>query len=675
MGKSVRSRNEFTNGDDRLNCMKTIATFLHANYPNDLLMPVKVGSKHPEYPHKGDAWSWSKYFALASKQHTMSTDVCILLNDLCVVDVDDVEIARELEAAFPILLQSPCESTKKGFHYWFTRPISADELGYYDGAAQRRTHIDFKSVCATNTSGVVVIAPSTDKRWVRSLWATPLQDIPFEIMDAVATPRITARQRTLSFDDGDNIVIKESGYLNLMSYFEPFSDDILIDVVPVPCSAATFVELYHILQWNELSCPRPSRKLFKELLQVADMLGLSPKVMKRLSSGVPRFQLDMYEACPEWWSTLTEEKLWRKNGAKDDDILIDVNDDLSKSLLYETLPCMANQVNRSTPDGNMWLFPRIVVPKYDSRHVLKRHPLNTSKYPDIVLQILQRYPSKIILAGGAVLGQVSRWVENGTDFDLFIVGVDAEEATTILNEIRTNFSSKICKVLGTSNAITLLIGNVVIVQIILRLYQNIAQVLVGFDLVPSKIGAFYDMQGNFTVKVAPSWIPSMRHMAFPIDTTTWGYASVVRHLKYKKKGFQIYLPGNRRAALYDVRTGVKNKKSTHGLSALFRAEFFTMQDRWCDKGRQLSACEVRKSIRKLKYDTDYGVISKALGALAYIMRALFKKRSHVMDETDNTAYTFAICDPSKSCMAMFHPLNANIWEAYDMAHLARLLEL
>ena len=59
------------------------------------------------------------------------------------------------------------ERTNRGFHYWFKRPAIADSLGYFDGAAQREPKIDFKSICSTGTSGVILVAPSPGKTWIR----------------------------------------------------------------------------------------------------------------------------------------------------------------------------------------------------------------------------------------------------------------------------------------------------------------------------------------------------------------------------------------------------------------------------------------------------------------------------------------------------------------------------
>ena len=40
---------------------------------------------------------------------------------LCVIDLDDPSQQSALEAQFPVLLNVPCERTKRGLHYFFAR--------------------------------------------------------------------------------------------------------------------------------------------------------------------------------------------------------------------------------------------------------------------------------------------------------------------------------------------------------------------------------------------------------------------------------------------------------------------------------------------------------------------------------------------------------------------------
>lgn len=124
--------------DGDLNAL--IDVLLHS-YPNDILTVCRRREKFPVYPHVTRPWTWGDFLKILTDEKTDARflakyDVGILLHDLCVVDVDSVELATELEAAFPVLLAVPCEKTAKGFHYYFQRSQLADDRGYFDGAGQ-----------------------------------------------------------------------------------------------------------------------------------------------------------------------------------------------------------------------------------------------------------------------------------------------------------------------------------------------------------------------------------------------------------------------------------------------------------------------------------------------------------------------------------------------------------
>ncbi|PNH02251.1 putative helicase [Tetrabaena socialis] len=187
-----------------MNPVTELATWLLKDYPNDLLMPVKTGTKEPVRPHKNGAWSW-ELFELYRKD---ITDVGILLRDLCVADFDDVDTALSFEKAFPELLEAPKENTRKGCHYFFRRPDYADAEGYFDGSRQHsELPVDFKSVCSTGTSGLICVCPSPNKVWVRPPWMHPPQDISRELLDSICTPRSKSKSKSVSkLDVVHNIV-------------------------------------------------------------------------------------------------------------------------------------------------------------------------------------------------------------------------------------------------------------------------------------------------------------------------------------------------------------------------------------------------------------------------------------------------------------------------------------
>jgi P4 family phage/plasmid primase-like protien len=166
--------------------------YLRETYPEDVLMPLKsAGRKEPRYAHRGGRWTWSSYDAFRSKFRT-HTEFGVLLKTLCAIDVDDEDTARLLEEEFECLGRAPMERTSKGRHYMFVRPASADAEGFYDGARQHGAVLkaDFKSVCSTGTSGLLVCAPSAGKEWVRPPWYHAPFELPRALLERVARSRI-----------------------------------------------------------------------------------------------------------------------------------------------------------------------------------------------------------------------------------------------------------------------------------------------------------------------------------------------------------------------------------------------------------------------------------------------------------------------------------------------------
>ncbi|KXZ42432.1 hypothetical protein GPECTOR_147g16 [Gonium pectorale] len=159
--------------------LSRLILWLKADFPRDVVMPM-TSRKEPCFAHKGGAWTWLRLdeclpsmmrcpksltqvreATLAQQQQ----HVGILLRELCVLDFDDEATALSYESLFLELREAPCETTCKGRHYFFRRPAFTDSKGFYDGARQTADEVDFKSVCATGTSGTIVVAPSDGKSW------------------------------------------------------------------------------------------------------------------------------------------------------------------------------------------------------------------------------------------------------------------------------------------------------------------------------------------------------------------------------------------------------------------------------------------------------------------------------------------------------------------------------
>lgn len=173
--------------------------WLRHNFPRDVIMPM-TPNKEPKFPHKSGAWNWQRWTEYHENNNknnnNKNVNIGILLRDLCVVDFDDEQTAIDYERQFPELTDAPCERTRKGRHYFFVRPGVADAHGFYDGARQteqsRLDKVDFKSVCATGTSGTIVVAPSQGKEWIRPPWeCRKPSELPTELLERIAAPRST----------------------------------------------------------------------------------------------------------------------------------------------------------------------------------------------------------------------------------------------------------------------------------------------------------------------------------------------------------------------------------------------------------------------------------------------------------------------------------------------------
>lgn len=190
-----------------------LENFLRANHPDNVIMPLRSKEKCPAYPHKGGKWTWQD-FDTWMQGVRVPTDVGILLRGLVVLDADSEERVQKLELKYPALTTCPCVETRKGKHYYFLRTSLCDELGMTDtpGILDK---LDFKTVTASYvdnssgnpiaTAGVIVVPPSTNKTWVRSIVETPLIPIPDEIVQYLSTQKKGKRGGSVSHSNPKNV--------------------------------------------------------------------------------------------------------------------------------------------------------------------------------------------------------------------------------------------------------------------------------------------------------------------------------------------------------------------------------------------------------------------------------------------------------------------------------------
>lgn len=443
----------------------TLASFLYQRHPHDILMPVREGTKHPQWAHCSHTWSWHKFFSYIGSPRRKAQDLCLILSDLCVLDVDGQDRVRELESRFAAHLRdAPCTLTARGRHYWFLRPVEADEEGFFDGAAQRIPGVDFKSVCRTGTGGVVVVPPSSGKTWSEggALWQRPLRPMPPDLLREVAVPRYVCstrlRMELLFYGPGadgpsDRLETSACKHLQGMAYFEPFlsgggdmvaagADGSSPLAVPVPCARSDFEDLLAVLD-GRVPAPPPALPRRIELAWLARKLGVAQqeRFVHDLATGAAMREAALFALCPEMWTSLRAER------AEDPPPALDVDAAMAARLTYSPLDC---------PEGSRHerLLPDCIEGAPHGLRagdrVLFANPgdaMQTACDPR-VLGLLRRFPGRVVLAGGAVLAGTSSAVAAAAaagsgaaggrgvgDYDLFLAGVaDAREADAILAE-------------------------------------------------------------------------------------------------------------------------------------------------------------------------------------------------------------------------------------------------
>lgn len=445
-------------------------TFLRTRYPRDVLMPTARHRKSPLFPHKHGLWGWTDFleFCDEKRDRLYMYDYCILLHDLCVIDVDgSAEEVREFEYALQGHLVTEdakvaVSQTSRGRHYWFERSKLADEFGYYDGAAQRRKGVDFKSRCSTGERGTLMVPPSSGKAWIISPVELGCKPIPDSLLDQIALPRFsvsTSARMTVSFypcpspspltpacmthrpllEDASTareIVggVRCSPHVQRMAYFEPFfsfdKDDLVFEadhVIPIPCRRHDFFTLVTVLETGYfLNHDDVDFQELRAVLNASQKLGVTKsdeqKLLVSACQGDLYFQVSLCALCPRWWRAFRSEKRTetarrrgrievrvssdRFDSAEEDEegaaALMNVDADLASKLTFEPLVLSAAQFQHER------LFPRCRVRPFHltaGDRVIVDSPETAilSGCPSEVLDLLRAFPRKLTLAGGALL--------------------------------------------------------------------------------------------------------------------------------------------------------------------------------------------------------------------------------------------------------------------------------
>jgi hypothetical protein len=128
-----------------------------------------------------------------------------------------------------------------------------------------------------------------------------------------------------------------------------------------------------------------------------------------------------------------------------------------------------------------------------------------------------------------------------SDVDLFIYGLTEEQAVEKIKQIETRIRDSILTettTVRTKNAITICSQYPTRhIQIVLRIYKNVSEILTGFDIDCS--GAAYDgKQVYCTPRALQSYITQINH----IDLSRRSPSYENRLSKYSHRGFEVYWP-------------------------------------------------------------------------------------------------------------------------------------
>lgn len=528
-------------------------------YSLDVLCPVRAGEKCPMFPHRNGEWTWNAYDAWCQhNDHSAKHSACLILKNICVIDVDDLATAGEMEDLFPILKLVPTALTKRGKHYWFARSAAADRHGYYDKAGQRRKGIDFKTVCKSGTGGIVVVPSSGHRAWERAPWAvaplgTPLIEIPDDLLDAVAVPIHPALDATLMFGCGTALKLQGCCWIRRMAYFEPFFDEDSSQLlssnggdgdssVPVPpvVSIGAFQDILELLDTGTFDPDKdpPDAARARAVALAADMLGLDRPSIERLRTDILR-QRDLAAWMPEAWRADAAER-------RGIDRLVKVE---------REVPCRPR--SSLPPDMECWSRQRKDMAVLAGLPMCDPKPVPTHTIPEIVVDLLHAFPN-LVLAGSAAAWAISSWLKPPSDWDLFVWGVDEAGASEIMRGIIDKAKDAEFKIGKTGRAVTFsriefeygTIISKVSMQLVLRLHDDPRQILSSFDLAPCKAAARWDPEaGALEFLACPTCLLALEQRTFWINTHQWSETSLLRVFKYISKGFSAFMPGSRPGAV------------------------------------------------------------------------------------------------------------------------------
>jgi hypothetical protein len=575
--------------------------WLREMHPTDVLMPLAPDTKRPAHAHAHGAWSWTHYDRAAPN---CADGLAVLVKRLCVVDVDSLDHALQMEGRHAALGRAPCSSTPRGRHYWFARSERCEVGGYFDGASQVQRGVDFKTVCSTGTGGVVAIPPAEGREWLpgRAPWqVVAVEPIPDDLLDAVARPTRVPGWLTVECAQapcaGARFRVPRDASRDF-SYFD-LADDARWSSVPLPVRGTRAKHArVALLAGTAGEERRVSRADLAGAMEVADMLGANERAIARLRALA---------------ASVDEPPLARAAREEDRASAVRMVELTRRSALVLR---RAPATDAAAPADLVWLMrtrPRgacagLAAVSHDPARAVER------TCGDAVMGLLRAYPERLVVAGGSVLGAVACACPLGSDIDIFVVGAAPKSQAAMVRDVLATMSP--VNAMCTPRALTMYMVGGGIVQLIFRHHARPRDVMYSFDLSASQVGAWVDARtGALRVFCSRAWAYSVTRMAIYIDPRReWSPSTMSRLLKYHSKGFDVCLLGVRRG---DVRPSARVLSGDGSLGALLAVEEELLASRVGRRGGALSIHRLEDERDAVMAALDGRVTAKEARAAAY----------------------------------------------------------
>ena len=640
--------------------VRDLERFLVSLGGDNVLSPVELGKKHPIFPHKDGSWTWRQWRSWRSRPHWRQSDVCVLLDTVCVLDVDDKGVCDELEKAFPVLLEAPAVDTARGRHYWFTRSSVADELEYYDCKTVTKS-VDFKTRTRSARS-VLMVPPSKGKKWLRKPWSTgsTIFEIPFDVLTRVVGVRERALPAVVSCcSNGTTVSVTTKKCLQKCGYFEPYFTGDFEGVMPIPVSCDSILSLVAMVderRWIR----EPDLEHVREMFFAAEILNIEHKLWMSVWSHT-YFRGDYYlygfDKCRYRSVVALRDAVLRGREYE----LCDIG---SRTV------CYIGRNSMRYANDEVLLYPLQTEDARVGEHLWIGRADVVVYTPYRLRAFMQKYSDHMIVAGGYVVGLFSN-VSSGSDIDVFLHGCGEDVANEILNDFV--LSPDMDMIQDTPKAATFRCGERT-VQIIKRLHSTPLQVLATFDLAPCRCLIRYDSRSReYVMEGTRCFLRCVETMTFHVEFDRWSESTCARVFKYIAKGFMCVIPGLERGSTrlplahkwlndawsilrtetiilkrrnviprtYEYRVfPFMNTNLRVDTSRLTTFEAFTVNPRQADYGELESL--------RLFYLPTWRVIS--------IMKRFFKRR-----EEDRRAAEWSSC-PERQMKASFKPCDARDWQ-------------